>query len=33
MVQSLEKKLEKNLRAGGKDMPTSMESLQHMSDE
>jgi pentatricopeptide repeat protein len=28
MVQSLGKKMEENLRAGGKDMPISMESLQ-----
>jgi hypothetical protein len=33
MVQSLGEKLEKNLRAGGKDMPTSMESLQDRNDE
>jgi hypothetical protein len=33
MVWSLEKQLEKNLRVGGKDMKTSMETPQHRSDE
>jgi hypothetical protein len=33
MVQSLGKKWLENLRAGGKDMPTSMESLQDKNDE
>jgi hypothetical protein len=33
MVQSLGKKSEENLRAGEKDMPTSMESLQDKNDE
>jgi hypothetical protein len=33
MVQSLGKTLEENLRAGKKDMPTSMESLQDKNDE
>jgi hypothetical protein len=33
MVWSLGKKLEANLRAGGKDMPNSMEILQDKNDE
>jgi hypothetical protein len=33
MVQSLGKKMEENLRAVEKDMPTSMESLQDKNDE
>jgi hypothetical protein len=33
MVQSLGKKSDENLRAGEKDMPTSMEILQDKNDE
>jgi hypothetical protein len=33
MVQSLGKILEENLRAGGKDMPTSMECMHDNNDE